>query len=308
MSNNIYDILKKINSLEQPKSVITESAKGCKVCGMKNCKCEDKKHESKKKDKKDKGAIAEAVAKVEQQLNEKYMGFKKSAAAKKMGEELDPKYKTPNWDAHQERMKDPNIRSFSQQQDANSSSPGASYGAYSADERGQQAYKDRTSGGIINKVKDTFGWDKPDPAYGPRDTKVKEDDANEDVLTPKQKKFAKLAPPPDKITYADKIAGAKKGQKDEGNEFSGALAKAKAQHKDKFTVGGKTYPVKEGFPTVADAKKRMDDREGKTSHGKKTVTKSGVKHERDYDAVDKGADVDTAPKGRGRPKKDKFAK
>jgi len=95
------------------------------------------------------------------------------------------------------------------------------------------------------------------------------------MLSPKQKKFAKLAPPPDKITYADKIAGAKK--------------------------------TNEGFPTVADAKKRMDDKEGKTTHGKKTITKTGTKHERDYDAVDKGADVDTTPKGRGRPKKDRFA-
>jgi hypothetical protein len=32
---------------------------------------------------------------------------------------------------------------------------------------------------------------------------------------------------------------------DEGNEFSGALAKAKAAHKDEFEVGGKTYKVKE---------------------------------------------------------------
>ena len=32
---------------------------------------------------------------------------------------------------------------------------------------------------------------------------------------------------------------------DEGNEFSGELAKAKAQHKDSFKVDGKTYPVKE---------------------------------------------------------------
>jgi hypothetical protein len=32
---------------------------------------------------------------------------------------------------------------------------------------------------------------------------------------------------------------------DEGNEFSGALATAKAQHKDSFKVDGKTYPVKE---------------------------------------------------------------
>jgi hypothetical protein len=138
--------------------------------------------------------------------------------------------------------------------------------------------------------------------------KTNEGDYNEDQLTPKQQKFAKLAPPPNKITYADKIAGAKKSKmKDEGNEFSGELAKAKAQHKDKFNVGGKTYPVKEGFPTVADAKKRMDDREGKTAHGKKTITKTGTKHERDYDAVDRGADVDMTPKGRGRPKKDRFA-
>ena len=39
----------------------------------------------------------------------------------------------------------------------------------------------------------------------------------------------------------------RKKQKDmeEGNEFSGALAKAKAQHKDSFEVDGKQYPVKE---------------------------------------------------------------
>jgi hypothetical protein len=37
---------------------------------------------------------------------------------------------------------------------------------------------------------------------------------------------------------------------DEGNEFSGALAKAKAAHKDSFEVDGKTYPVKESNSTV----------------------------------------------------------
>jgi hypothetical protein len=36
------------------------------------------------------------------------------------------------------------------------------------------------------------------------------------------------------------------GDMEEGNEFSGELAKAKAQHKDSFEVDGKTYPVKEG--------------------------------------------------------------
>ena len=45
------------------------------------------------------------------------------------------------------------------------------------------------------------------------------------------------------------------GMADEGNEFSGELAKAKAQHKDQFSVDGKTYPVKEGgLPMTAKQK------------------------------------------------------
>ena len=132
---------------------------------------------------------------------------------------------------------------------------------------------------------------------------------DEDMLSPGQKKIAKMSPPPNKIDANDLAAlRAGKKKKSEGNEFSGELAKAKAQHKDSFSVGGKTYPVNEGFPTVADAEKRMREKEGKTSHGKKTITATGTKHERDYDAVDKGADVDMTPKGRGRPKKDKFAR
>jgi hypothetical protein len=35
------------------------------------------------------------------------------------------------------------------------------------------------------------------------------------------------------------------GQADEGNEFSGELVKAKANHQDSFKVDGRTYPVKE---------------------------------------------------------------
>jgi hypothetical protein len=48
-----------------------------------------------------------------------------------------------------------------------------------------------------------------------------------------------------------KIAKAGSGVEDneddmeEGNEFSGELAKAKAAHKDEFEVDGKKYPVKE---------------------------------------------------------------
>lgn len=41
----------------------------------------------------------------------------------------------------------------------------------------------------------------------------------------------------------------------EGNEFSGELAKAKMQHKDTFSVDGKEYPVKESKTTLEDIAK-----------------------------------------------------
>jgi hypothetical protein len=45
-------------------------------------------------------------------------------------------------------------------------------------------------------------------------------------------------------------APAMEGDMEEGNEFSGKLAKAKAAHKDSFEVDGKTYPVKESRSAV----------------------------------------------------------
>jgi len=47
--------------------------------------------------------------------------------------------------------------------------------------------------------------------------------------------------------FAQNVAkeGMAEGDMEEGNEFSGELAKAKSQHKDSFSVDGKTYPVKE---------------------------------------------------------------
>lgn len=40
------------------------------------------------------------------------------------------------------------------------------------------------------------------------------------------------------------------GEMEEGNEFTGALAKAKKEGKKEFTVGGKTFPVKESKKTT----------------------------------------------------------
>ena len=55
----------------------------------------------------------------------------------------------------------------------------------------------------------------------------------------------------------------------------------------------------EAFPTVADGEKSLKAKEGKTTHGKITKTKTGMKHERDYDDQ-KEPEV---KRGRGRPKK-----
>ncbi len=255
MSNNIYDILNKINKLEGKVQTLKESKSMDK-------KKEDKKDESKKKDKVKEGAIAEAVARVEKQLSEKYHGFKKM-----------------------------------QESEVEESGLQAYLGKKKYGEQGmkalQKAGRDGASKEKMAKIR-------------AKHDKMDEGEYHEDVLTPKQKKFAALADPKDKITYADKIAGAKK--KDEGNEFSGELVKARAQGKDSFEVDGKTYEVKEGFPSKEDAEKRMKEREGKTAHGKKTATKTGVKHERDYDKHDSEKDTGDEKKGRGRPKKDKFAK
>jgi hypothetical protein len=261
MSNSIYDILKKMAGLENPqpkKSMIAESkeSKMCNECGMweSKCKC-DHSDDKKSEKKKDNGAIAEAVARVEKQLTEKYKDMEESGLQAYLGNK---KYGKKGMDALRKAGRD-----------------GAS--------------KEKMAN-IRSK------YDQMD-----------EDMSNEDMLSPKQKKIAKMSPPPNKIDAGDfaKLRAGKKGMKDEGNEFSGALAQAKAQHKDSFEVDGKTYPVKEGFE---DLEKYMKEKEGKTTHGKKTKTKTGLKHERDYDKEDNEKETGEDKKGRGRPKKDKFEK
>ena len=279
MSNNIYDILKKMQSLETPKANLTES-KGSKPDFLDMDKDGDTKEPMKKAAKaKSKGAVAEAVAQVERQLNEKYMGFKEDTRlAMRRGPGADM-----------------------MRYDKDSPAPGAQQ---HRDATAKAAKDIRASGKKLGDQDEVKAGDKTVTRY----SRTNEGEANEDMLSPGQKKIARMSPPPDKIDANDLAAlRAGKDKKKEGNAFSGAMAKAKASGQDEFKVGDKEYAVKEGFPTVSDAKKRMDDRDGKTAHGKKTITKTGTRHERDYDAVDRGADVDMTPKGRGRPKKDRFA-
>ena len=75
----------------------------------------------------------------------------------------------------------------------------------------------------------------------------------------------------------------------EGNEFSGELAKAKAAGAKTFKVGDKEYDVKEDFDAGAPVGSKK-----KTKHGTLEKTDKGVKHTRDYkpDYLDLDGDGD----------------
>ena len=154
-------------------------------------------------------------------------------------------------------------------------------------------------------------------------------------MTSKQKSFAKLAPPTDKITFADKIAGAKKevdemlgdvaaeaikgaigrGKQqvaDEGNAFTGKL---KATPKGgKFKMGNKEYTdnsdIDEGFADMdawlASREKEKGtgkfDRKERTLPGGMKATTYTRKHDDDTeDDSDAPVAKGGAPKKKGRP-------
>lgn len=111
---------------------------------------------------------------------------------------------------------------------------------------------------------------------------------------------------------------------EEGNEFSGALAKAKAAGEKEFEVDGKTYQVKEGWMDF-QAKKDLYKKQGADVEGKDddyVVTfvdgtrkryqeKDGRRIVTSLEPVDRGEEVDSEgnaiKRGRGRPKGSKHA-
>jgi hypothetical protein len=159
-------------------------------------------------------------------------------------------------------------------------------------------------------------------------------------MTAKQKSFAALAEPKDKITFADKIAGAKKevdemlgdvaaeamrnalgGRQqvaDEGNAFTGALAKTPKG--GKFKVGGKEFTDTSSVdedddlnPFTNYKKPRRDTpRTGEVTHGAKhdtewTATGRRVTRRVDPQGNSVGSETDAEgntidKRGRGRPK------
>ena len=381
MSNNIYDILKTMRGLDSPKATLTEGKKAKPDFLDLNKNGNKTEPMEKAAKEKRKGAIAEAVARVEQHLAEKYMGFKKTAAGKKLGEATAPNR------AGQRRLRDaleddPDMMGYhaiaalygndmwdndamgdlvNDLEQANPTPKELQYiivnaklptrlkgirftntddvqfghlgeesesgmtkkvipvgvidgpGGY---EEAQKRIKDYEAGKInkdgkplppvddrsrpaLNIVSRHDGVPPPAPAEKPK---------NEDMLSPKKKKIDRMSPPPNKIDANDLAAlrdGKKKKQ--EGNAFSGALDAAKKAGQEKFSVDGKEYQVKEGFDELLKAQQERSGPQPRGGSGIKQGTRYGGGRQTDDPDTDNETG-EVAKKGRGRPKKDKFAK
>ena len=97
-----------------------------------------------------------------------------------------------------------------------------------------------------------------------------------------------------------------KEEPNEGNEFSGELAKAKAAGAKTFKVGDKEYNVTEMF-----SKHDKVGTKKKTTHGTAEKTATGLKHTRDYKPdyldLDKDGDTEEPMKKAAKDKKEKKA-
>jgi hypothetical protein len=324
MSNNIYDILKKMENLEAPKQTLTEGKKA-KPDYIDIDKDGDKKEPLKKAAKeKSKGAIGEAVARVEKKLAEKYLNHKK-----KLGEESNMKKSVipvgvidgpGGYEEAQKRIQDHESSKVKRQELPGKelppvddrSRPADKPKTKEVDESGLQAYLGKKKYGeqgmkaLQQAGRDGASKEKMAQIRARHD-KMDEGNYNEDMLSPAQKKFAALAKPKDKITYADKIAGAKK--KTEGNKFSGNLAKARAQGLKQADLDGdgEMEPVREGWDDMMKAAKERSGPQPRGGSGIKQGTRYGGGRQTDEPDTDNETG-EVAKKGRGRPKKDKFAK
>jgi phage anti-repressor protein len=122
-------------------------------------------------------------------------------------------------------------------------------------------------------------------------------------MTPKQKSFAKLAPPADKITFADKIAGAKK----EVDEMLGDVA-AEAMKKAVTGRLAGNSEVDEGYADMDTWLKQREKEKGTGKFDKKKISTGTVYTRKMDDEEDEPTDADgnKIVRGRGRPKgKDK---
>ena len=125
-------------------------------------------------------------------------------------------------------------------------------------------------------------------------------------MTPKQKSFAKLAPPANKITFADKIAGAKK-EVDEmlGNVAADAMKKAVGGGRGRNAEMDESFWDDEPTSRRSSSGGRIDTSQpGRTIHRAVKGNYSGAGHDAGAETGSAGSD---GPRGRGRPKGSKAA-
>ena len=325
MSNNIYDILKTMRGLSSPKTSLTEGKKA-KPDFADLDKDGDKKEPMKKAAKeKNKGAIAEAVARVEKNLAEKYTNYKK-----RLGEETDMIRKEipvsvidgpGGYEEAQKRIKDYEASKVKRQElpgkelppIEDRSKPAEKPKTKAVDESGLQAYLGKKKYGeqgmkaLQQAGRDDASKEKMALLRAKHD-KMDEDAYNEDMLSPKQQKIARMAGDPKKIDANDlKALRAGKNKKAEGNAFSGALDAARDAGKSEFEVDGKTYKVQEGWDEMLKAQKERSGPQPSGGSGIKQGTRYGGGRQTDEPETDNETG-EVAKKGRGRPKKDKFAR
>ena len=331
MSNNIYDILKKMENLEAPKQTLTEGKKA-KPDFLDMDKDGDKKEPLKKAAKeKSKGAIGEAVARVEKQLAEKYNNHKKQLSEREMEEAVGQEGPADLLAAIEQEINNPG-RSIDNLIDVLNATFGsdrspefkkarAVIGKYIdlVDNAAMGSERDGIApmrgGNIARHIQQYDLTDYLQHAAAMLDTKIRaqhdkmdEGSYNEDMLSPGQKKIAKMSPPPGKIDANDLAAlRAGKKKKAEGNAFSGAVAKAKASGQDEFKVDGKEYQVQEGWDDMMKAAKERSGPQPSGGSGIKAGKRYGGAAQKDEPDTDNETG-EIAKKGRGRPKKDKFAK
>ena len=179
------------------------------------------------------------------------------------------------------------------------------------DESQGMADEGNAFGAAVRKAKSDGIQPGEKVSVGGKQYPVKEADPmglEEKLSAPQLKKFAKLAPPRNKVTFADKIAGAKK-EVDEmlGDVAADAMRSAVGHIKKK-----RTGEMDESWDDMMkDVRQRAHSTTGmKTGERKRSSTggeiektKTGLRHHaRSHDHEDeKKSDSDT-PKSRGRPK------
>jgi hypothetical protein len=179
-------------------------------------------------------------------------------------------------------------------------------------EYGSKAAGERVAGAVLNKLRAKESVDEADMEEGNEFSgelvKARAQGAKEfnvdgksypvkeggTPMTPKQKSFAKLAPPADKITFADKIAGAKK----EVDEMLGDVA-AEAI---KSAIGKKKEPRSKGTAFDPEVAKSMSATDKHPRYDVKDTGYSTRYTRKVQDEPTDDAEVSTEPKKKGRPK------